>query len=138
MRRRTFLIGTVIGVLTPAVALAKGNLATKPTDLKLKLSGDLSMSAKEFRIETGKYYKLAIECEGGDEFHWMAPDLFRSSWVYQVVINGIEIHNVAAPEIEFDKDGTAIIYFVPIRTGRFRFWIKGQEPRGMIGEFIVE
>ena len=68
----------------------------------------------------------------------MAPDLFRSSWVYQVVINGIEIHNVAAPEIEFDKDGTAIIYFVPIRTGRFRFWIKGQEPRGMIGEFIVE
>ena len=54
MRRRTFLIGTVIGVLTPAVALAKGNLATTPTDMKVKLSGDLSLSAKEFRIETGK------------------------------------------------------------------------------------
>ena len=68
----------------------------------------------------------------------MAPDLFLSAWVYQVVISGIEVHNVKSPEIEFDKDGVAIIYFVPVRTGRFKFYVRGQEERGMLGQFIVE
>ncbi len=137
--RRSALMGLgAVLAFAPGLAAAKGNLATRPTDLKLKLNGDLSMSTKEFKIETGKYYKLIIESAGGDEFHWMAPDLFLSSWVYQVAINGIEIHNVKSPEIEFDKDGTASILFVPIRTGRFKFYVRGQETRGMLGEFIVE
>ncbi len=119
-------------------AQAKGNLASRPTELKLVLNGDLSMSEKEFRLETGKYYKLAIESKTSDEFHWMAPDFFISAWVYQVVISGIEVHNVKSPEIEFDKDGTAIIYFVPVRTGRYKFYVRGQEERGMSGLFIVE
>ncbi len=125
-------------LLSPPAAVAKGNLASKPTELKLVLNGDLTMSEKEFRLETGKYYKLSIEAKTSDEFHWMAPDLFLSAWVYQVVISGIEVHNVKSPEIEFDKDGVAIIYFVPVRTGRFKFYVRGQEERGMLGQFIVE
>ena len=68
----------------------------------------------------------------------MAPDMWLSSWINQVVISGIEVHNVTSPEIEFDKDGTATIYFVPVRTGRFKFYVKGHEERGLAGQFIVE
>ena len=135
---RRALAGAALASLAAPTALAKGNLASKPTELKLALNGDLSMSEKEFRLETGKYYKLAIEAKTSDEFHWMAPDFFIAAWVYQVVISGIEVHNVKAPEIEFDKDGTAIIYFVPVRTGRYKFYVKGHEERGMQGLFIVE
>jgi hypothetical protein len=141
--RRHFRAAALLGFALLASAFAtqsfaKGNLASKPTELKLVLNGDLSMSEKEFKLETGKYYKLAIESRKSDEFHWMAPDLFNNVWVYQVVIAGIEVHNVKSPEIEFDKDGTATIYFVPVRTGRFKFYVKGQEERGMLGTFIIE
>lgn len=135
---RRALAGAALVCLVAPGALARGNLATKPTELKLVLNGDLSMSEKEFRLETGKYYKLAIEAKNSDEFRWMAPDFFLSAWVYQVAISGIELHNVKSPEIEFDKDGVATIYFVPVRTGRFRFYVKGHEERGMQGMFIVE
>ena len=64
--------------------------------------------------------------------------MWLSSWINQVVISGIEVHNVTSPEIEFDKDGTATIYFVPVRTGRFKFYVKGHEERGLAGQFIVE
>lgn len=138
-RRHLVIAGVCVATAGLGQAsLAKGNLASKPTELKLSLRGDLSMEPKEFRLETGKYYKLAIDCMGGEEFHWMAPDLFTSAWVYQVVISGIEVHNVKSPEIEFDKDGTALIYFVPVRTGRFKYFVRGHEERGMSGLFIVE
>ena len=133
----------VLGLLALAAwtggpALARGNLASRPTEIKLDIKGDLTMSAKEFKLETGKYYKLAVTVQGGDEFRFMAPDMWLSAWINQVVIAGIEIHNVASPEIEFDKDGTATIYFVPVRTGRFKFYVKGHEERGLAGQFIVE
>jgi hypothetical protein len=137
--RRSVVAGIGAAVaLAPGAAIAKGNLATRPTELKLQLNGDLSMSAKEFRIETGKYYKLVVGARGGDEFRFMAPDLWYNSWVNQIVINGIEIHAARTLEIEFDKDGDVEVFFVPIRTGRFRFWVRGQEVRGMEGLFIVE
>ena len=138
--RRGALLGiaAAAGAVSSGAAQAKGNLASKPTELKLSLKGDLAMEPKEFRLETGKYYKLAIDCAGGDEFHWMAPELFTNSWVYQVVISGIEVHNVKSPEIEFDKDGTAIVYFVPVRTGRFKYYVRGHEERGMSGTMFVE
>ena len=131
-------LGVALAWLAFGSADAKGNLASRPTELKLLLNGDLSMSEKEFRLETGKYYKLSIESKGGDEFRWMAPDFFESAWVYQVAISGIEVHNVKDPVIEFDRDGVASIYFVPIRSGRFKFFVKGHEERGMQGLFIVE
>ncbi len=136
--RRALALSAIGALAGGGAALAKGNLASKPTELKLVLNGDLSISEKEFKLETGKYYKLAIESKTSDEFHWMAPELFTNAWVYQVVISGIEVHNVTSPEIEFDKDGIAIIYFVPVRTGRFKFYVRGQEARGMAGLFIVE
>jgi uncharacterized cupredoxin-like copper-binding protein len=137
--RRKIIAGlAAVAALSPMAAVAKGNLATRPTEIKLKLNGDLSMSAKEFKIETGKYYRLVVESQGGDEFRFMAPDLWNNSWVNQIAINGIEIHTAKTLEIEFDKDGAVEILFVPIRTGKFKFWIRGQEARGMAGEFVVE
>ena len=137
--RRNIIAGlTAIAALSPMAAVAKGNLATRPTELKLTLNGDMTMSAKEFKIETGKYYRLVVESKNGDEPRFMAPDLWNNSWVNQIAINGIEIHTAKTLEIEFDKDGTVEILFVPIRTGKFKFWVRGQEARGMVGEFIVE
>ena len=135
---RSFAVCLLLAPSFSQIATARGNLASRPTELKLQIKGDLTMSAKEFKLETGKYYKLAVEVEGGDEFRFMAPDMWLSAWINQVVISGIEVHNVASPEIEFDKDGTATIYFVPVRTGRFKFYVKGHEERGLAGQFIVE
>ena len=83
----------VLGLLALAAwtggpALARGNLASRPTEIKLDIKGDLTMSAKEFKLETGKYYKLAVTVQGGDEFRFMAPDMWLSAWINQVVIAG--------------------------------------------------
>ena len=40
--------------------------------------------------------------------------------------------------IEFDDEGVADIWFVPIRPGRYEFGVKGFEDKGMRGFFNVE
>jgi hypothetical protein len=39
--------------------------------------------------------------------------------------------------VEFDDEGTIDIWFVPIRPGRYPFWVDGFEERGMAGHFMV-
>lgn len=122
-------------------ALAEGNLASRATRLDpLVLGADLSFSVKEFRLETGKYYRWRIESKGGEEFLVQSPGLFRNSWVNQVVIDDIEVKPVGGGiyGIEFDDEGVADIWFVPIRPGEYDYYATGFESRGMIGKFIVK
>lgn len=118
--------------------LAEGNLASKPVDLPdLMLSGDLSMSQTEYQLETGKYYRINISSDGQEEFAWMAPELFRNSWVNQIVVNDLEVKAYGVYSLEFDAEGTFEMTFVPIRPGRYEFWVDGYEGRGMLGAFVV-
>lgn len=118
--------------------LAEGNLASKPVDLPhLMLAGDLTMSQTEYQLETGKYYRINISSDGQEEFAWMAPELFRNSWVNQIVVNDLEVKAYGVYSLEFDAEGTFEMTFVPIRPGRYEFWVDGYEGRGMLGAFVV-
>ena len=113
---------------------AEGNLASKPVDLPdLILKSDLTISQSEYMLETGKYYRLHISSDGEEGFAWMAAELFRNSWVDQIAVNGLKVKSYGTYSLEFDDAST----FVPIRPGRYDFWVDGYENRGMKGAFMV-
>ena len=131
-------IGILIS-LFPVLALAEGNLASRATRLPDMMinSAELTLSQSEFELETGKYYRWRIVHDGGEEFQILAPDLFRNSWVGQVVIEDLEVKPLGLHSVEFDDEGTIDIWLVPIRPGNMNFWIAGYENRGLSGTFIV-
>ena len=69
---------------------------------------------------------------------FQSHDLFRNSWISQIIVNEIEMHSAYPYGIEFDDEGVADIWFVPIRPGRYEFGVKGFEDKGMKGFFNVE
>ncbi len=129
---------TLVVALTAVPLWAEGNLASRPVDLPdLMLKGDLSMSQMEYVLETGKYYRINIISDGQEEFAWMSPELFRNAWVNQIVVNDLEVKSYGVYSLEFDAEGTFEMTFVPIRPGRYDFWVDGYENRGMKGAFVV-
>jgi uncharacterized cupredoxin-like copper-binding protein len=137
MFRRTALVALALAV-TAFPLLAEGNLAARPVDLPdLVLKSDLSMSQTEYVLETGKYYRLNISSDGEEEFAWMSPELFRNVWVNQIVVGDLEVKSYGVYSLEFDAEGTFELTFVPIRPGKYDFWVDGYENRGMKGAFVV-
>jgi hypothetical protein len=146
LRENRDLTNTLFKAATIAVAAffttfayAEGNLASRATRLPDMVidSAELSLSVSQFEIETGKYYRWRIVHDGGEEFQILAPDLFRNSWIDQVVIEDLEIQPLGLYAVEFDDEGTIDIWFVPVRTGNFDFWINGYRERGLAGTFVV-
>ena len=123
-----------------SAAFAKDNLASDPVDLPdLELHEDLTISQAEYRVETGKAYRLVIKSDGGESFSFRAPDFFQQVWINGVAVEGLTIKTTTLTELEFEDDGgEAEILFVPIRPGNFDFWIEGYQTRGMAGNFVVE
>ena len=121
-------------------AQAEGNLAANATRLPdLMIDSDaLTFSETTFELETGKYYRLRIVHDGGEELAVVAPELFRNSWINQVIINDLEITPYGLYSVEFDDEGTVDVWFVPIRPGEYKFWADGYEERGLAGKFVVK
>jgi len=124
-------------VLAGSAAEAAGNLATRATRLPpLVFDKELNPSVKSFELVTGTYYRLTIESKAGDEWQFAAPELFANSWVDQISIRDIEIHGVKTfGWIEFDADGAANVFFIPIRPGEYTFGVRGRQP---VGKFVVK
>jgi hypothetical protein len=121
-------------------AVAEGNLASNATrlpDLNIN-SEELTFSETHFELETGKYYRLRIVHDGGEELAVVAPELFRNSWINQVVINDLEVKPMGLYSVEFDDAGTIDIWFVPVRPGKYKFWADGYQDRGLAGSFTVK
>ena len=120
-------------------AIAEGNLASRAERLPDMYidSRKLQFSEYNFQLETGKYYRWRIIHDGGEEFQIIAPELFRNSWVNQVVINDIEVKPLGLHSIEFDDEGTLDVWFVPVRPGNFEFWVQGYKNKGLLGYFVV-
>lgn len=130
---------TAVTMVCAVPIWAEGNLASQPTrlpDMAID-SAELTLSVNEFELETGKYYRWRIVHDGGEEFQIVAPDLFRNSWINQVVIEDLEVQPLGLYAIEFDDEGTIDVWFVPIRPGNYNFWIAGYESRGLAGTFVV-
>jgi hypothetical protein len=132
--------GVAMLVATAAVPVrAEGNLASRATELELSINTvDLAFSQTEFQLETGKYYILHVTSDGEEEIAVMAPELWRNSWINQVVVNDLETTPYGLYSIEFDDEGTFSIGFVPIRPGEYDIYVPGYENRGLKGKFVVK
>lgn len=121
---------------------AAGDLTRKTTALPDLLLGseasDYAMSQGEYRLETGKAYQLKIIASGQKEYAFQAPEFATSIFLRKVEAGGVEIKAVTLTELEFEEAGEAEIFFVPIKPGRYRYYAKGLEAKGMQGTFVVE
>ncbi|MFK8252154.1 copper-binding protein [Ancylobacter terrae] len=134
--------GAFAVLVTSTGAFAAGDLAIRPTKLNELVVGQgesgFGVSQKTYELETGKAYQLMIKSTGNKECAWQSPGLAQNIWLRKVEAGGIEIKAVHLTELEFEDEGEAEIFFVPVRTGTFKWYCKGMEERGMEGEFIVK
>src|SRR5690349_21559369 len=139
------LLATLLFLLLAAsgdMALAKGDLATRATRLEPLTLGndetDFFMSTKEYKLETGKYYRWKVISSGKREYNLVAPEFWRNAWIRQIATGDLEIKTGTLEELDFDGAGALEVFFVPVRTGTYEFRIRGLEQRGMTGKLIVE
>lgn len=132
---------TLALLMTSSVAMAAGDLTSRPQELPDLVLGndqsDYAMSHKEYQLETGKAYSLKVVSSGFKEYAIEAPAFFTSIFLRKVEAGGMEIKAMTLTQLEFEEEGEAEIYFVPIKPGNYPFYSKGLENKGMVGQFIV-
>jgi hypothetical protein len=126
----------------PSVAHAEGYLALKPERLPELVVGlgetGYGVSQKDYALVTGKAYRLKIKSTGQKECAWAAPEFSNYIWLRKVEVNSVEIKATNIYEIEFEKEGDAEMFFVPIRPGEYTWACRGLEGKGMTGKFVVK
>lgn len=146
LNRRSLAIAGLAMACTAAgssrAALARGDLATRPQRLEPLVMGsdenDFALSQREYRLETGRYYRWRVVAAGRREYNLVAPEFWRNVWIRQVLVGKTEIKTGTLEELDFDDVGEVEVFFVPVRTGTFIFRVRGLEERGMTGNLIVE
>jgi hypothetical protein len=132
-------LALVAAVAAGEPASAAGNLAANAEKLELKIdTTELRFSQDEYDLETGKYYRLIVSSDGGDEVSFAAPDLWRNVWVDSISIDDVAVEAAGLREVGFDDEGSAEITFVPIRPGEYGFYSPGYENKGLKGKFVVK
>lgn len=135
------LLAAVLG-LSSAFSLAAGDLATRPERLERLVIGTgesmLGVSVREHQMETGQSYRLVIEATGMQECAWVAPAFFKNAWLRKIEVGHVEIKAPTLTELEFEREGEAELFFVPIRPGTYEWACAGLEERGVTGTFIVQ
>lgn len=135
-------LSLLLALAVSGLAFAKGDLATRATKLEPLVLGndqnDFFMSVKEYKLETGKYYRWKVEASGKREYNLVAPEFWRNTWIRQVAVGELEIKTSTLEELDFDGAGSLEVFFVPVRTGTYEFRIRGLEQRGMTGKLLVE
>jgi len=141
---KTFAAGAVASIIaiTSVTAAAEGDLTRRPTKLPDLVLGTednrYQLSHKNYQLETGKSYKLKIVSSGQTEYAFQSPEFFSSIFLRKVEAGDMEIKAVSLTELEFEQEGEAEIYFVPIKPGSFEFYAEGLEAKGMEGTFTVK
>ncbi|MBT8768454.1 cupredoxin domain-containing protein [Metapseudomonas boanensis] len=122
--------------------LAAGDLTRRTISLPDLVLGseesDYSLSQQEYQLETGKAYQLKVIASGKKEYAFQAPEFATSIYLRKVEAGGVEVKAVTLTELEFEDASEAEIFFVPIKPGRYRFYAKGLEAKGMQGSFVVK
>jgi len=124
----------MLGLISAVQAQVGGSLiAYPPVELQLNITesadGKPALSASEFKLTTGEYYRLHVTSSGQTDWRLELPDLLQNSHLRIVTINGIEVHLQAMVfrAIEFDEPGTVSISFTPLKPGSYGFTI-GRNP----------
>ena len=115
------------------------SLTTGATPIELNIdTAKLAFSQTEFELETGKAYRLNVTSDGIEELGVMMPELFRNSWVNQLVIDDLEVKLNGAPSpIEFDDEGDDLGLVRPPSARQLPFYAPGYEKSGLTGTFVV-
>jgi hypothetical protein len=117
---------------------AAGQITKRAERLEeIKIDGAEGFSVSEIDLETGTFYRLRITSDGKDEYFFSAPNFFNSIWFDQIVINDLEIKPTGIYGLEFDDKGSIDLFFVPIKTGKFKFSIPALEHSGFVGQITV-
>lgn len=137
-----FAAGIAIGLPLSTSAVAEGNLAVRCEALpELTFGVDptgYKISQESYEIETGKCYQLEIASTGNKEYAIRGADFFRNIWLRKVEAGGIEIKAHSLYELEFENEGSAEIFFVPIVPGTYELAAKGLEDKGTVAKFNVK
>lgn len=134
-----FLLVYFVACLCSNIVQAAGDPTRRAIRLEpLTLNAADGFSVRQYEIETGVYYRWRIESDGLEEYRLLAPDLFRESWIDQVVIEDKEVKPFGLHAVEFDDEGTIDIWFIPIRPGTFEFFVEGLATQGFKGTFVVK
>ena len=142
--RHAQLMLTLMGALAlcSGAARAEGDLSLKVAKLDELVLGTgeagFGVSKKNYDLVTGKAYSLKIKSTGAKECAWEAPDLASAIWLRKVEAGEVEIKASHLRELEFEREGEAEIFFVPIRPGNFAWRCRGLEGKGMAGAFLVK
>ncbi|MGD1880665.1 MAG: hypothetical protein ACFB13_24585 [Kiloniellaceae bacterium] len=132
------VVSTAVGlaVACPSPSQAEGYLATKPIELdELVLGTDpigFNVSVKEYNLETGQAYSLLIKSSGYQEYAIVAPEFFDFIWLRKVEAGGLEIKANSIYELEFENEGEAEIFFVPLRPGTYELYARGLKEKGTV------
>ncbi len=111
-----------IGPVQAAAGLFSGGATALPP---LTLSVVTPLAKAPYELESGKYYKIDIVCDGSGELALGGAEFFRNIWIDEIIINDIEIRPLGLSSLEFDDEGTATIKFIAIRPGNFVVRIPG-------------
>ena len=121
---------------------AAGDMTRRPVALPDLVLGseesDYAMSQSEYQLQTGQAYQLKIIASGQKEYAFQAPEFATAIYLRKVEAGGVEIKAVTLTELEFEDAGEAEIFFLPVKPGKYRFYAKGLEGKGMLGHFVVK
>lgn len=125
---------TLLATVFMQAADAKGYLARKAMELPdLVLGTDeagYKVSTALYELETGKAYSLKIISSGRKEYALKGGDFFDFIWLRKVEAGGMEIKANTLYELEFEDEGQAEIFFVPIKPGTYKLYAEGLEAKG--------
>ncbi len=131
-----------IFVLSVTPVMGKGYLAKKPKKLPELVLGlgdaGYGVSHKDYSVETGKSYRLKIKSTGAKECALRSKSFFKSIWLRKVEAGDMEIKAPTVTELEYENEGEAEIFFVPIKPGKYTLACAGLEEKGMAVTITVE
>ena len=120
------------------VAAAADDPTRRATRLPtLSIAAGSGCSVRSYEVESGTYYRWRIESDGLEEYKLLAPELFRESWIDQVVIDGLEVKPHGLHAVEFDEEGSLDVWFLPVRPGTYRYWVESLDDPSFSGEMVV-
>jgi len=138
----TAALTIAITVLSASAVFAEGFLVQRTKrlpDLELGLgAAGYGVSDHKYELETGKGYRLWLKATGAKECSFVAPEFFKNVWFRKIEVNKVELKLQAVYEIEFEREGSAELFFTPIKPGEYEWACEGLEDKGMKGIISVK
>ncbi len=142
MKRLAILLSALLVGAAAVTAEAAGYLgrrAEKLPELRIGIGEDgYGMEPKEYRLETGKGYRLPISATGLVNCTLVMRDFLDNVWIRRLQAGDVEFKVPTISSIALDDEGEFELIFVPVRPGRYKWACRDLERQGLVGTFIVK